>query len=195
MCRGAFAFLFCLIGFVIRLEMQIPKIFIPLMILSLGFLANSCRGDSSDDLASYSRSLHEEFPDVQTISTAELAVVKKVPVLLDVRTEKEFAVSHLPGAVQAEKDVAEQLLKMGVPKDREIVVYCSVGYRSAQLAEKLSAAGFLHVLNLEGSIFAWTNEGRSLVNANGPTTGTHPYDRKWGRFLKKNHWQWKPETD
>jgi rhodanese-related sulfurtransferase len=158
----------------------------------------SCLGVSfavAGDLDDYAAGLRKKFPDVRTISTAELAGldVSARPLLLDAREENEFAVSHLPGARRAEKDFATQLKRLGVSKERPIVVYCSVGYRSALLAQKLSKAGFSHVQNLEGSIFAWANEGRPLVNANGTTSGAHPFNILWGRYLDKSKWRWEPE--
>lgn len=39
-------------------------------------------------------------------------------------------------------------------------------------------------MNLEGSIFAWANEGRPLVDDKGLATKVHPYDAKWGELLK-----------
>lgn len=175
--------------------MQILKSHFLTMMLTFGFFGNACSGDPPDDLAAYSRSLREEFPQVELISTADLAARKVAPVLLDVRPEKEFVVSHIPGALRADDQVEAQLRAMEVPKNGDIVVYCSVGYRSAKVAEKLSAAGYSRVRNLEGSVFAWANEDRPLVNAHGPTTKVHPYNRKWGRFLEKSHWRWSPEGE
>jgi len=55
------------------------------------------------------------------------------------------------------------------------------------------AAGFRNVRNLEGSIFAWANEGRPLVNARGQAAGVLPFNIPWGRYLEKSLWRWKPE--
>lgn len=145
-------------------------------------------------LAAYSASLKEEFPDVLTLTPAELAARDSPPLLLDVREEKEFAVSHLLGALRAEQDIIAQLQRLAVDKDTSIVVYCSVGYRSAVLAKKLREAGFVDVKNLEGSIFAWANQGRPLVNKYGFTNGVHPFNSRWGRYLEKAKWRWKTES-
>ncbi|MEX1118474.1 MAG: rhodanese-like domain-containing protein [Terrimicrobiaceae bacterium] len=154
------------------------------------------RADPENDaLANYAATLEQEFPDVPTISTKELAALDPAPLLMDVRAEKEYAVSHLAKAIRAGKDPAEQLIELGISKNSSIVVYCSVGYRSSLLAQKLRESGFLNVRNLEGSIFAWANEGRPLVNANGPTTGVHPFDVTWGRYLLRENWRWKPEQN
>jgi rhodanese-related sulfurtransferase len=147
---------------------------------------------ASSALASYTASLKQKFPNVPTITPAELAALDTQPVLLDVREEKEFAVSHLRGAHRAEKDAMGQLQRLGVDKATPIVVYCSVGYRSSVLANKLLNAGFVNVRNLEGSIFAWANSGRPLVNANGPAGGVHPFNLVWGRYLDKAKWLWEP---
>ena len=47
-------------------------------------------------------------------------------------------------------------------RDTPIVVYCSVGYRSARVARWLGRQGFTNVRNLDGSLFAWANEGRPM---------------------------------
>ena len=126
----------------------------------------------------------KEFPSVKRVSTTELAKeldLRERPVLLDVRTAAEFEISHLSGAQHVDPEAAASEVKLA--KDAPIVTYCSVGYRSARFAERLEKAGFRSVRNLEGSIFQWANEGRPLVNARGPATTVHPYDRKWGTLL------------
>ncbi|MFZ5630327.1 MAG: rhodanese-like domain-containing protein [Spirochaetota bacterium] len=107
-------------------------------------------------------------------------------VLLDAREREEFDVSHLSRARWiGYKDFALQRLN-GISKRTPIVVYCSVGYRSEKIAERLQAAGYLHVYNLVGGIFEWANHEKPLVDNNGkPTRAVHPYDEVWGRWLKK----------
>ena len=127
----------------------------------------------------------KEFPSVKKVGTADLAKEldsQQRPVLLDVRTAAEFEVSHLPGAQHVDPEADAAAVKLA--KEASIVTYCSVGYRSARFAERLQKAGFRSVRNLEGSIFQWANEGRPLVDARGPATTVHPYDRKWGVLLE-----------
>jgi rhodanese-related sulfurtransferase len=71
----------------------------------------------------------------------------------------------------------------GLAKDTPIVTYCAVGYRSGDLAERLRAAGFSNVHNLEGSIFQWANEHRPLVREEQRASMVHPYSTFWGRLL------------
>jgi rhodanese-related sulfurtransferase len=105
-------------------------------------------------------------------------------VVLDVRTPEEFAVSHLPGAVRVDPDRAD-LGSLAVAEESTVVVYCSVGYRSAAIAEALEAAGVERVYNLRGGIFAWANEGRPMIRDGAPVHRVHPYDPIWGRLLRK----------
>lgn len=140
------------------------------------------RGDRS----SVQREVEALFPDIRTISPAQLAEQlshPEPPLLLDVRSDEEFAVSHIPGArrVDLEGDPAAQL--PDVECTRPIVVYCSVGYRSARFAQALTRSGYLNVANLEGSIFSWAIDGRPLENASGATRLVHPYNKQWATLL------------
>jgi rhodanese-related sulfurtransferase len=104
-------------------------------------------------------------------------------VLLDVRTSDEWNVSHLSGARRVEPNASAESATTGLAKETPIVTYCAVGYRSGEMAERLRAAGFTNVRNLEGSIFQWANEHRPLVRRDQPVTQVHPYSNFWGRLL------------
>ena len=119
---------------------------------------------------------HPEVRWVDTTTLAEWIESSDPPLLLDVREEVEFRVSHLPGATR----VSPSADRLELPEGRRVVVYCSVGARSGELAERLGGA---EVYNLSGGVFAWANEGRALLNGQGATTLVHPYDETWGRFV------------
>jgi len=108
--------------------------------------------------------------------------------LLDVRTAEEFAVSHLPGARRLDPAASDPALLRELPATRpagaRVVVYCAVGYRSARMAERMRAAGLDDVVNLEGGIFRWANEGRPLVRGLDPAHAVHPYGPAWGWLLE-----------
>jgi rhodanese-related sulfurtransferase len=134
------------------------------------------------------RLVESRYPDVRPITTAELAAwladpTRPPPLLLDVRTADEYAISHLPGAMRVEPGAAPDATLAGVPRDRPIVTYCSVGLRSARMAELLGRRGWTDVRNLRGSIFAWANEGRPVVRDGRPVRVVHPYDAVWGTLL------------
>lgn len=126
-----------------------------------------------------------EYPALRWESGAELARggVPK-PLLLDVREQAEFAVSHLAGARRLEPGASIPPDVLALPRDTPIVTYCAVGRRSAAVASALQAAGFTQVRNLDGAIFRWVNEGRPLVRDTAAATRVHPYSRFWGLLLQ-----------
>ena len=73
--------------------------------------------------------------------------------LLDVREIEEYEVSHLSGALQVNPDLKDFSELDGITTDTPIIAYCSVGYRSSALVQRLMEAGYTNVSNLEGSIF------------------------------------------
>ena len=103
--------------------------------------------------------------------------------LLDVRTPEEFSVSHLQGARRAASLEEARVVLGDLPRDQPILVYCSVGYRSSQLADRLREEGYSDVANLEGSIFAWVNAGEPVVQADRRVHEVHPYAWPWGKLL------------
>lgn len=135
------------------------------------------------------RDLATRYPDVPTTTTAALADRlggPDAPVVLDARTEAEYAVSHLPGARRVDPDADARALSLAladVDRQRDVVVYCAVGVRSARVAQRLREVGFESVANLEGSIFRWANEGRAVVRDGQAVGEVHPYDAVWGRLL------------
>ncbi len=134
---------------------------------------------------SVNASLLSDYPDVQHISidtfTEEYA---SNTLLIDVREPAEYAISHIPGAINLTH--AEAIADYIKTQDKPVVVYCSVGYRSAAIARELAQYGVHNVSNMQGSIFAWANEGRELVDENGVTDKVHPYDEHWGKLLDQS---------
>lgn len=77
-------------------------------------------------------------------------------VVLDVRTPREFAAGHVPGALNiAHDELASRLAELAGARDKEVVLYCRSGRRSALAAETLRGAGFTKLRQLEGDYPAW----------------------------------------
>jgi rhodanese-related sulfurtransferase len=105
-------------------------------------------------------------------------------ILLDTRTLAEFDVSHLPGARFLNYDFYTTADLIAIPKDSKVIVYCSVGYRSERVGEKLMELGYKNVSNIYGGIFEWKNEGFEVVNKlNQRTDSVHTYNRNWSKWL------------
>ena len=80
------------------------------------------------------------------------------PYVLDVRRAHEEDIVKLSFADRRQQhdqvlDIVDEL-----PRDRDIVIHCKMGGRSARAAEALASAGFSRLINMEGGITAWANE-------------------------------------
>ncbi len=106
--------------------------------------------------------------------------------LIDVRETAEFKVSHIKGAKNDAYDNFRVKFLKNFTKQDTIIIYCSVGYRSEKIAEKLQKAGYKNVFNLYGGVFGWINKGFTVYNnKNEPTNKVHPYNKSWGKWLIK----------
>lgn len=120
---------------------------------------------------------------VPLISVDSLKHVKNV-FLLDARENKEYEVSHLKNAKQVGYIWFDMRKVVDIPKDANVVVYCSVGYRSEKIAEKLQKNGFKHVYNLYGGIFEWVNQHQPVYKTNGvQTSEIHTYNKSWAKWI------------
>jgi rhodanese-related sulfurtransferase len=125
---------------------------------------------------------------VPLIKTEDLArrINENNLVILDIRSEEEYQVSRIKGARQINYDDFSSEDVDNIPKNSEVVVYCSVGYRSEKVGEKLQELGFQNVKNLYGGIFQWKNDGFEVVNAQLlPTDSVHTYNKAWSKWLLK----------
>jgi len=86
------------------------------------------------------------------------------PLILDVRTEREFAAGHLSNAVLIPvQDLQRRLGELSARKGDPVLVYCASGNRSTVAAKLLVDAGFAQVANLRRGIAEWNREGLPTV--------------------------------
>jgi len=122
---------------------------------------------------------------VTLIKVRELSNKRNV-ILLDTRSPKEFDVSHIEGAKMIDYDNFAKADVAYIDKDAEVIVYCSVGYRSERIGEKMQKMGFTNVKNLYGGIFDWKNQDKEVVNQHQqPTDSVHTYNKSWSQWLYK----------
>lgn len=90
--------------------------------------------------------------------------------MIDIREFAEFARGRIPGAIHISRGLLEfeiipTLTKLGMLDDlenREIILYCGTGGRSALAAHSLDAMGFRNVRSLDGGIVAWSAAKKPL---------------------------------
>ncbi len=106
-------------------------------------------------------------PD-EVITATALGNAKSAPLILDVRTETEFARAHLPKAVNVPFFSYASLAAIDLPKDRTVVVYCELGPRAAWARWMLRLAGFMDVKHLHGHMAGWRDAKMPVQNDASP---------------------------
>ena len=93
-----------------------------------------------------------------------LAWADRSLLVLDVRTPEEFAAGHVPGAVNIpHTEIATRLGELADAKERDIVVYCRSGNRSAKAIAALRGAGFTRLYHMQGDYLRWSAENRPVT--------------------------------
>jgi rhodanese-related sulfurtransferase len=175
------------------------KMFMSWLVLAwvlLGLGTNApVRADTAPLLSGVETELRRSFPKVAIVAPADLDKLKKSGtgvVILDVRSEQEFAVSHIAGAQRVDPGLSAAQFKAMLGAQiagKTIVVYCSVGQRSSTLANRIEdvakQSGAHGVYNLQGGIFRWHNENRPLIGPAGATDEVHPYSASAARLIER----------
>jgi len=79
--------------------------------------------------------------------------------IADVREPAEWEIVRIPGATLIPKDeiLRGDALAL-LPQDRQIVMYCKTGVRSAETLAAVKAAGFADAIHVQGGVTAWVNQ-------------------------------------
>lgn len=157
--------------------------------------------------------IRAEFPLVKSITSSELqSLMEKCEhgtnislLMLDVRDEQEYNVSHIKHArrINDQDSIDEKISQFRkmighldqVRNEIHVVAYCSVGYRSSRFVDQIcgryrdeDAGQVASFSNLEGGIFQWANESHCLVDNNSSRTYmVHPYNAVWGKLLQEEY--------
>jgi adenylyltransferase/sulfurtransferase len=101
--------------------------------------------------------LFGEVPEIEPVTLSSRLAAGETLDIVDVREPHEWAIARIDGARLIPLAALESRLGELSP-DREIVVHCKAGGRSAQAVRRLRAAGFRRVWNLAGGIQRWSRE-------------------------------------
>lgn len=117
----------------------------------------------SDIIEAWSRSGRrlEQSAQVSAVDMAD-HLHRQAATVIDVRGGAEWHAAHIAGAMHVPlgtlRDRASEL-----PRDRQVVVHCQTGGRSAIAVSILQASGFLNVLDMSGGLAAWQAAGHPVV--------------------------------
>lgn len=78
---------------------------------------------------------------------------------LDVREPNEWNLGHLPKAMHIPRGTLEGKVEEMIPRDRNVVVYCASGNRSALAADTMQQMGYTSVASLAGGFRGWAESG------------------------------------
>ncbi len=99
---------------------------------------------------------------VRSVSQQELLSLSEEPtsvLILDVRSESEFASGHVPGAQNIPHDqLADRLEEVDGDREHGVIVYCESGRRASVATATLSDAGVARIGHLEGDMRGWRSE-------------------------------------
>ncbi len=85
-------------------------------------------------------------------------------VIVDVRENNELSEGYIDKSVHIPMgDVKKRIKELEKYKEKEVVIGCRSGHRSARILGILRKAGFASVYTLRGGILAWQNENLPLI--------------------------------
>lgn len=158
---------------------------IPFLLLCVSLFQTNMSNQCVDGFAFRSLLKGMLSHSVTEICVQDLAASTDDIVFLDARAKKEYEVSHIKGAIWVGYDDFSPERVIQVNKKQKIVVYCSIGYRSEKISEKLIALGYQDVANLYGGIFEWVNQEKPVYQTAKKTNHVHAFSKSWGVWLRK----------
>jgi rhodanese-related sulfurtransferase len=108
------------------------------------------------------RQAKTRIAEVTAAETIERRSAERELVLLDVREANEWSLFRIPGAVHVPLGSVGQRAGDAIPRDRDVVIYCASGNRSALAADTLREMGYERVASLAGGIRGWVSAGGEI---------------------------------
>lgn len=118
--------------------------------------------------------------DWYLISARDVATTK--PFIVDVRQPEEYATGFVEGAVNIPLRQLANSLQTLPDTDRNTVLVCDTGHRSAIAMEVLQMLGYKNARSLEGGLQAWQQAKLAVVTAPVPQRATGPAPKVDGRL-------------
>ena len=123
------------------------------------------------------------------------------PLILDVCEPGEFSAMHIQGSLHVPRGILESACEYGYEetvgvlaeaREREVVVVCRSGNRSALAALTMEMMGFKKVSSLKTGLRGWNDYELPLVDGTGQTVSLHWSDEYFTARLRPE--QEKPEN-
>jgi len=95
--------------------------------------------------------------EISVADAARLLNEEGTTTFLDVREDEERAICRIDGSLHIPMAQIPERVE-ALPNDRQLIVYCHHGMRSAHVVRFLESRGFDRSINLAGGIDAWARE-------------------------------------
>ena len=159
--------------------LKLGYLFLP---LSLSFSSFAQNPEGFDNMA---KSMADKtVPIIKSSQVVKLQQKAKDIIFLDARETKEYEMSHIKNSIHIGYDDFDKKNLKNVDKNATVVIYCSVGYRSGKIGKQLREMGYTSVFNLYGGLFDWANNGNKVYKNSVEVQAVHPYNKKWGQWLR-----------
>lgn len=165
-----------------KLKKAFPILSIASLFLSTGCIDPSKVKDKEKIVKVMAKNISKKFKSVPQITIEKFRQIPSEEiVLVDVRPKVEREVSIIPNAISVE----EFEKNSNQYKEKKVVAYCTIGFRSSEWIKQLNEKGFKGY-NLEESILGWANRHLKLVDNKGETKRVHVYEEAWN-FLPQGY--------
>ena len=139
---------------------------VPVLLLVVMMLSMTACGTAGGTGGSGDGQKAADYVSITAEEAKDMMDAEQDYIILDVRTEEEFAEGHIPGAVLIpDYEIGERAREMLPDKEQLIFVYCRSGNRSKKASAELAEMGYTNVKEF-GGIIDWpyeTEKGTSGV--------------------------------
>lgn len=130
------------------------RIFTIALVLCVLWPLSGCSTDANSSKSSGSSS----YRQIDAAEAVQIMAEEDEYIILDVRTEQEFAQGHIPGAINVPVETIGTECPPELPdKDQLILVYCRSGNRSKTASEALAKLGYSNIVEF-GGIVDWPGD-------------------------------------
>jgi rhodanese-related sulfurtransferase len=152
--------------------MQRARILTAMMLLVMPAVAWNFFAYSAEKAPVITKLTHPEVPRIPAAELVRLLEKKADIVLVDTQSADGYEMWHIPSAinipyVSTEDPTNRQLMLMGLPMEKLIVIYClcEEGTDSARMALELRQLGYglENIKVLEGGLIQWDEKGRPMI--------------------------------
>lgn len=132
-----------------------------LILLACIALLTACAGGSTKPAETDGRL---QVQEISILKLDSLQAALPTAILIDVRSDEEWAAGHLADASYVSFDWDHRLDSLkALPENRPVLVYCEAGGRSGVITEELRILGHPYIVDLIGGMEAWSENERPVV--------------------------------